>query len=718
MESRYFRKSVVAYGLNLLLLFCAGSRALHAQEIQVTQNPAFPTTTVGSTAAAQTISFQLVSATAISGVTVPKAQNGAQEFTAGAVSGCVADGTTVNASGSTCSVAVTFTPQYPGLRSASLLVQDGSTVLGAIGLRGTGGSSLAAYQTAASSLVALSGVINPVAIAVDGAGNLYVVDSNVNGPQVVKLAVGSSTPVRMPFSSLYSPGGIAVDAAGDVYVSDSGKVLELSAQGTQQTLAVSGLQSPGALAVDAAGSLYIADAGTNQIVKWTAAGVQSTLPITGLNNPEGVAVDAAGNVFVSDYFNDRVVKLPPSGSQSVVAKGLGQPEGLALDAAGDLYIADDLNQDIVQLPAGGTQGTMQLAVPNTAQTLGLPQSVAVDGAGNLYIDDVQYYQVYKIEQTQPHAAAFTSTQVGQTSFPAFYGIQNIGTQPLQITGYSDMTVGQSTSSFEQNQNYTTCSSTIPLSPGMQCDLGITFSPTVAGTLTGSVSVQDNSMNAAAPNNQQTIQASGTGTGSAPTPPPPTPALALKVSASTVVINAPGQSATVTITLTPSGGYAGTVKLACSGLPSEATCAFSPTSVTFTASSSAAQTITLTVSTAAAMAALRPYAPQSTPSNPMPMLAGAFWLPGLLAAGVGLRKRCAKGVTSHVGHLLVLLVLLVGVGLMTACGGGSTPVTGGSGTNTGGSTPTGGTPMGTSIVTVTASDGAGLNQTITFTLNVQ
>ena len=718
MKSRHLLQHSVAYWLNFLLLLCVGSMALPAQEIQVAQNSTFPATTVGATATALTISFHLVNASDLSGVTVSKAQNGAQEFTAGAISGCVADGTTVNAAGSTCSVSVTFSPQYPGQRSAALLVMDGSTVLGAIGLTGTGGSPLAAYEPAVSSVVALSGVINPVAIAVDGAGNLYVADSNVNAPQVVKLAVGASTPVQLPFSGLSSPGGIAVDAAGDVYVSDSGKVLELNAQGAQQDVAVSGLQSPGALAVDAAGSLYIADAGTNQIVKWTTAGVQSTLPFTGLNDPEGVAVDASGNVFVADYFNDRVVKLPPVGSPFVVATSLGQPEGLALDAAGDLYIANDLDQNIVQLPAGGTQTiVMQTSVPNKAQSLGLPQSVAVDSAGNLYIDDVQYYQVYKIQQTQPHAAAFSSMQVGQTSFPAYYMFQNIGTQPLQISGYSDMTTGQSTSSFAQNATFTTCSTTSALNVGGQCVLGITFTPTVAATLTGAVSITDNSMNAAAPNNQQTIQTSGTGTGSA-TPPPPTPSVALSVSASSIAITTPGQSATVTLTLTPSGGYVGTVSLSCgSGLPAGVTCSFNPKSATFTAANdTVAQTITLTIATTAATATLRPYQPLPTQSNPMPMLAGAFWLPGLLAAGAGLRKRCDKGVTSQIGHMLVLLVLLAGVGMMTACSGGSTSTTGGG--SGGGSTPTGGTPMGTSTVTVMASDGAGLNQTATFTLNVQ
>src|SRR5439155_6198168 len=48
--------------------------------------------------------------------------------------------------------------------------------------------------------------------------------------------------------------------------------------------------------------------------------------------------------------------------------------------------------------------------------------------------------------------------------------------------------------------------------------------------------------------------------------------------STVLISAPGGSGSTSISVTNSSGFSGTISLACSGLPSEATCVFAPTTI--------------------------------------------------------------------------------------------------------------------------------------------
>jgi serine/threonine-protein kinase len=57
---------------------------------------------------------------------------------------------------------------------------------------------------------------------VDKAGDVYVVDfeggAHTAKAHVEKLAAGSTTPV--PFTDLDHPGGVAVDDAGNVYVVD------------------------------------------------------------------------------------------------------------------------------------------------------------------------------------------------------------------------------------------------------------------------------------------------------------------------------------------------------------------------------------------------------------------------------------------------------------------------------------------------------------------
>jgi len=171
---------------------------------------------------------------------------------------------------------------------------------------------------------------------------------------------------------------------------------------------------------------------------------------------------------------------------------------------------------------------------------------------------------------------------------------------------------------------------------------------------------------------------------------------LSVNPSTLTIVA-GQSGTATFTVTPQNGFNSQVSFACSGLPSEAACSFSPASVT---PSGAAISSTLTVTTTAASAAMRVPLPTSlrpTYALLFPVLAMIF--------GIAARRR--RGALHSLQLLGVLMLLMVASGL-TSCSGGST-----SGGNPG-------TPLGTSTVSVSASaSGAGTinhaaNLTITIT----
>jgi serine/threonine-protein kinase len=140
---------------------------------------------------------------------------------------------------------------------------------------------------------------------------------------MVAVSAGSAQAITfgqgtLGFTGLSYPGGVAVDAAGDVFVVDdtsSGSGVELPADGgAQETLPFTGLNYPGGVAVDAAGDVFVADGGNNRVLELPAGDTLSsqvkTLPFTGLSSPQGVAVDAAGDVFVADTSNNRVLELP------------------------------------------------------------------------------------------------------------------------------------------------------------------------------------------------------------------------------------------------------------------------------------------------------------------------------------------------------------------------------------------------------------------------
>jgi subtilase family serine protease len=129
---------------------------------------------------------------------------------------------------------------------------------------------------------------------------------------------------------------------------------------------------------------------------------------------------------------------------------------------------------------------------------------------------------------------------------------------------------------------------------------------------------------------------------------------------TITISSPGQSGTSTITVTPQAGFNQAVTFSCpSGLPSEATCTFNPTSVT--PNGTTAITTTLTVQTTAASALLDH---RFGPNN----LFFAMLIPGLLGLVVSTvgRKQTSRGV-----RLLSLIAMLAFSTLwLPACGGGS------------------------------------------------
>jgi DNA-binding beta-propeller fold protein YncE len=256
---------------------------------------------------------------------------------------------------------------------------------------------------------------HPNAVAVDGAGYVYVSDTSNQtvreispGGSVSTLAgtagIGGRADGTGAAARFFYPGGIASTSAGVVYVADTGNhtVRAMDSPGVVTTLAGSAGQQgdadgtgsqalfayPYGVAVDGSGHLYVADSNNNTIrVVTTAGGSVSTLAGTGgiagsadgaggaasFNSPAGVAVDAGGNVYVADSNNDTIRKIAPGGSVTTLAGLAGSagstdgtgagarfnsPKGVAVDAVGNVYVADSNNDTIRKITAGGLVTTL------------------------------------------------------------------------------------------------------------------------------------------------------------------------------------------------------------------------------------------------------------------------------------------------------------------------------------------------------------------------
>ena len=244
--------------------------------------------------------------------------------------------------------------------SGNLFIADSyNNVIRKVGTNGiittvAGNHGLAPGYTGDGRIATDASLNDPSGVAVDGAGNLLIADT---GNQVIRK-VGTNGIIRTVAgnnglapgytgdggaatnASLSYPAGVAVDGAGNLFIADTDDqvIRRVGANGMITTVAgnnglgagYSGdggaatnasLNYPSGVALDGAGNLFIADTGDQVIRKvgtngmiMTVAGTNSlgagyagdggAATLASLNLPWGVVVDGAGNFYIADAGNN------------------------------------------------------------------------------------------------------------------------------------------------------------------------------------------------------------------------------------------------------------------------------------------------------------------------------------------------------------------------------------------------------------------------------
>ena len=262
-----------------------------------------------------------------------------------------------------------------------------------------------------------SNLKSPQALAVDGLGNVYIVDTGDNA--IKEWNVNTLALIPLVTTGLNSPSGVALDSQGNVYIADNknNAIREMvAATGVVTALVSTGLSGPTGVAVDSQGNVYFSDTAHNQIKEWVAATKAVVVLVSGLNAPKGVAVDALGNVYFADSKNNAIKEwLAISKAVTTLVSGLNLPGGVAVDGDGNVFIADTGNSAIKEWSPETLKVTALVSTGLSSDC-----GVAVDGQGNVYIADTSHNAVKKYIAAELSLAATSRTEgplAGSDSIP-------------------------------------------------------------------------------------------------------------------------------------------------------------------------------------------------------------------------------------------------------------------------------------------------------------
>ena len=324
----------------------------------------------------------------------------------------------------------------------------------------------------------------PIALAVDGGGNLFIADENDNIVCRVDATSKNITIVAGTGAFGYSgdgglataatmraPDGVAVDGAGNIYISDTQSAVirevfsptnpntpnQITTIVGTGTFGFNGdgaatsieLTNPAGLYVDPpSGNLWIADYWSNRVRMYNATtkmvstvvgsgavgdGGQATA--ASLYYPRNPALDSSSDLYLVDAQNNRIREISAADQTISTVVGTGipcaqpalpcgdggpaaqaalfQPRTVTVEPSGVLIVSDNGDNRIREVDAGGTittivgSGNLCAAPfsscgdggPALSASLNDARGAVLDAAGNLYFVDAQDNRVREVDTT-------------------------------------------------------------------------------------------------------------------------------------------------------------------------------------------------------------------------------------------------------------------------------------------------------------------------------
>ncbi len=361
----------------------------------------------------------------------------------------------------------------------------------------------------------------------------------------------------------YGAYGIALDSAGRIYVADTynARVVRIDDMaGTNWTTfgeygsGIGQFNNPQGISIDPAGRIYVMDTGNNRLVRMDDLYGTNWIEMSGLGSDVGqfaqyvapVAFDASGRIYVADTGNRRIVRMDDMSAtnwttltQSPVIGmyiySFGSPIGVAVAGSGEIYVADSYIPSVVRVDdmTGANWTSIRLGSGATPHSIAVDASgmVLVGGSGAQIVDNMagvltsasaltEAYGPYYVFAATPIAVPSPRPSALRFAPASLTFSQNVGTtsaQNITITNFGAAQLNvfslSASAGFSEANN---CPSI--LTAGSSCSVSVSFTPADTSTVTGSLTVNDDSGNLGP---TQLVPLSGTGT-TPPPPPPPAP----------------------------------------------------------------------------------------------------------------------------------------------------------------------------------------------------
>jgi DNA-binding beta-propeller fold protein YncE len=264
-------------------------------------------------------------------------------------------------------------------------------------------------------------IVQPLGIAVFDHGKVVYV-SDYQQDEVLMFDFGQRKFRKI--TALARPAGLALDGAGNLYVVEQVKkrITVFDPQGGKlRTITDPSVQNPVGIAIDRKrGRIYLADTGYNKDAQFTVKIFNMAGKLVGKIGhgrgdepgqfmfPTYVALDREGNLYVTDTLNCRVEKFDPNGKYIKTFGGRGdawgqftRPKGVALDSFGNVYVVDSgwsnvqiFNQKGQILLFFGGRGPIPGMLKN-------PISIAIDADNDIFVGDYLNHRIeeYKLVNT-------------------------------------------------------------------------------------------------------------------------------------------------------------------------------------------------------------------------------------------------------------------------------------------------------------------------------